>query len=174
MPVEISPVKAPSFSQWRFCAEMAMFVFFAAATAAGIAVNGGATTMLQCLEAETRGTNVEKKARAAAGRDVGDFISYTRLMDGSDGIAAADDGSCAGGGGVGNGFGNFKRALGKGGHLENTHGAVPDNRFRSSKFLLIRFDCFRANIQAHPAIRSVVHGNNFRDGVGFEIGRAHV
>src|SRR5207237_7238490 len=66
MPVEISPVKAPSFSQWRFCAEMAMFVFFAAATAAGIAVNGGATTMLQCLEAETRGTNVEKKARVSA------------------------------------------------------------------------------------------------------------
>src|SRR6516225_4718408 len=66
MPGEISPVKAPSFSQYTSCAEMAMFVFFAASTAVEMAVKGGATTMSQCLDAETSGANAVKNALVSA------------------------------------------------------------------------------------------------------------
>src|SRR5207249_6489164 len=62
----------------------------------------------------------EKLERCAStGGDVRNFVGHARLMHGSDGIAAADDGSGAPAGRVGHGLGNFKRAPGKSGHLEN-------------------------------------------------------
>src|SRR5258708_15096343 len=45
---------------------MAMAEPFTASTAAGIAVNGGATTMSQCVAAATSGRNEEKNARVSA------------------------------------------------------------------------------------------------------------
>src|SRR6266849_6465702 len=66
MLAEISPVKAPSFSQNTSCAEIAIFVCFAASTAVGMAVKGGAITISQCVEEATKGANAEKKARVSA------------------------------------------------------------------------------------------------------------
>src|SRR5260370_2971383 len=45
---------------------MAMAEPFTASTAAGIAVNGGATTISQCFAAATSGRNEEKNARVSA------------------------------------------------------------------------------------------------------------
>ena len=54
MGAEISPVKAPSFSQCMFCAAMAMSEPAAASTAAASEVKGGATMMSQCLRRRRR------------------------------------------------------------------------------------------------------------------------
>src|ERR1700733_990123 len=66
MRAETSPVKAPSFSQWRFWAEMQMLFPFTDSTAAGIAVNGGAITMSQWAALATSGVKAEKKLRGSA------------------------------------------------------------------------------------------------------------
>src|SRR5437763_4729099 len=53
----------------------------------------------------------EKLERCAStGGDVRNFVGHARLMHGSDGIAAADDGSGAPAGRVGHGLGNFERS----------------------------------------------------------------
>src|SRR5215472_6534376 len=199
MPAEIWPVNAPSFSQKTSCAEMATMVFFAASTAAGIAVKGGATTMSQCVDLATRGAKAAKKARvsacvlnifqlpaiarrrlawlivlpivgegfdagefaaaekfergAAAGRNVGNFTGNPRLLNRGDGISAANDGSGSSVGGGSDGFGNFQRALGEGRHLEDAHGAVPNDSFCRGDFLFVGLDGLRTDVQAHPAVR---------------------
>src|SRR5574339_675400 len=53
MPALISPVNAPSFSQWTSCPEMPIGEFRAASTAAWSAVNGGATTISTSLTSLT-------------------------------------------------------------------------------------------------------------------------
>src|SRR5438105_4385789 len=200
---------------------MTMLVFFAASTAAGMAVKGGAVTISQCLEAETSGANALKNARvsacvlnifqlpaitrrrtqaskkkekddaetqraqrfrrergypfllfagegfhagqfataekfeggAAPSRNMRDFVGHARLAHGGNRVSSPDDRSCAAGGGFGNGFSDFEGALGEGGHLENAHRTVPDNRFGTGDFLFVGFNRFRAYVQAHPPIR---------------------
>src|ERR1019366_1871440 len=66
IPAEISPVNAPSVSQCISCAAIEIEVPFAASTAAASAVNGGATTMSQCVESATSGASAAKYARASA------------------------------------------------------------------------------------------------------------
>src|SRR5260370_2294806 len=62
MRAETSPVKAPSLLQETFWPAMATLEFFAASTAVEMAVNGGATTVLQCFAVQTRGGKEEKNA----------------------------------------------------------------------------------------------------------------
>ena len=52
------------------------------------------------------------------------------LMDGGDGVAAANDGGGAAAGGCGHGFGHFQRAFRERGHFEDAHRAVPDDGLR--------------------------------------------
>ena len=63
---ETSPVKAPSGAQYTSCAAIAMADPRAASTAAARAVNGGATTISQCVAAATSGFSAAKYARVSA------------------------------------------------------------------------------------------------------------
>ena len=64
---ETSPVNAPSRSQCRFCAAIPILVPRAASTAAASAVNGGATTMSQFVDAAPQaGESASKNARVSA------------------------------------------------------------------------------------------------------------
>src|SRR5216683_4282944 len=65
---------------------------------------------------------------AATGGDMRDFVGDAGLMDGGDGVTAADDGGGAAAGGGGDGSCHFERALREGGHFEDAHGTVPDDR----------------------------------------------
>src|SRR5437660_7454333 len=66
MGAETSPVKAPSLLQETFWPAMATAEFFVDSTAVESAVNGGATTMSQCLAFETSGRKEEKNGRVSA------------------------------------------------------------------------------------------------------------
>src|SRR5690349_23817571 len=66
MRAEISPVKAPSGSQYTSCAAIRISVPCAPSTAVVIAVKGGAMMMSQCLEPADKGLKASKKARVSA------------------------------------------------------------------------------------------------------------
>ncbi len=70
-------------------------------------------------------------------------------MNGGDRIAAADDRSGAGGGCCGDGFGDFERAFGEGGHFEDAHRAVPDDGFGFGDFGGVGGDRLGADVEAH-------------------------
>src|SRR6478609_1688270 len=73
----------------------------------------------------------EFEGRAAACGNEGHLVIETELVDGRDGVAAADDGDrVAGGHGLGNGAG----ALGEAFNFEHAHRAVPDDGFRLGDF----------------------------------------
>src|SRR6267378_686290 len=108
------------------------------------------------------------KGSAAAGGDMGDFVREAGLMNGCDGVAAADYGSSAGAGGGSDGFGDLDRAFRESGHLEYAHGTVPDDGFCGGNFLAIGFDGLGTDIQAHPAVGCGGDGNGLRRGVRFE------
>src|SRR6266851_8825931 len=63
---ETSPVKAPALLQDTFWPAIATVEFFATSTAVEMAVNGGATTMSQCIAVATSGRKEEKNARVSA------------------------------------------------------------------------------------------------------------
>src|ERR1700722_11425576 len=65
IPVDTSPVHAPSASQCTFCAAMEIAVPRTASTEAASAVNGGATIISQCTLCCTSGANAEKNAHAS-------------------------------------------------------------------------------------------------------------
>src|SRR5882757_7580667 len=67
----------------------------------------------------------EFEAGSSAGGDVGDLRGDAGLMDGGYGVSSSDD--SGGVGVVGYGVGDGVGALGEGGHLEDAHGAVPDD-----------------------------------------------
>src|SRR6267378_623693 len=105
---------------------------------------------------------------AAAGRDMGDLVGNTGLLDGGNRIAASDDGSSTGARGSGDRFGDLERTFCERGHFEYAHRAVPHDGFCACNFLAVGFDGLRANIQAHPAVRSSGNRNDSRRGVRFE------
>src|SRR5258708_2539635 len=220
---------------------MAMAEPFTASTAAGIAVNGGATTMSQCVAAATSGRNEEKNARvsasvlyifqlpaitrrrmrpsredkdnaetprpgrgrrraqsirreeglsfigkgfdagelasaekfersSAAGGEVRDLVRDAGLMDGGDGVTAANDGGGAVAGGGGDSFGHFESAFGKGGHFEYAHRAIPNDGFGGGNFLAIGVDGFGTDVEPHPSVGRSRNGKRLRGGVRFEFG----
>src|SRR5882724_2338813 len=108
------------------------------------------------------------KGSAASGGDMRDFVREAGVMNGCDGVAAADNGSSAGAGGGSDGFGDLERAFRERGHFEYAHGTVPDNGFCSGNFLTIGFDGFGTDVQAHPAVGCGGDGNGLRRGVRFE------
>src|SRR5262249_48552614 len=116
------------------------------------------------------GAAEEFKRGAAAGGDMRDFAGDAGLMDGGDGIATADNGSCARGGGGRDGFCDFEGAFGEGGHFEDTHGAVPDDGFASGDFCGVGGDCFWTDVEAHLIGRSGGDVDGFGASVGFEFG----
>src|ERR1700722_7452167 len=67
MRAEISPVKAPSLAQYRFCAPIRMRVPCAPPTAAAMSVKGGQITISQCSDLSTRGRNFSKNDVVSAG-----------------------------------------------------------------------------------------------------------
>src|SRR6267142_5343847 len=105
---------------------------------------------------------------AAAGRDMGNLVGNTGLVNGGNGIAASDDRNGAAASGRGDRFGDFERAFCERGHFEYAHWAVPHDGFCPCNFLAVGFDGLRANIQAHPAVRSSGNRNDLRRGVRFE------
>src|SRR5882762_9634530 len=105
---------------------------------------------------------------AAAGGDMGNFVGEAGLMNGCDGIAAADDRSGAGACSGSDSPGNLERAFRECGQLEYAHGTVPDDGFCGGNFLAIGFDGLGTDIQAHPAVGCGGDGNGLRRGVRFE------
>src|SRR6267378_1338454 len=105
---------------------------------------------------------------AAAGGDMGDFVREAGLVNGCDGVAAADYGSSAGADGGSDGFGDLDRAFRESGHLECAHGTVPDDGFCGGNFLAIGFDGLGTDIQAHPAVGCGGYGDDLRGGVRLE------
>ncbi len=107
----------------------------------------------------------EFEAGAAAGGDVGDLVGYAGLVDGRDGVAAADDGNgcLVGGHGLGDGVG----ADGEAGELEDAGGAVPHDGAGGGDDLLNGGDGLGTDVEALPVGGEVDGGV---PGLGFGVG----
>jgi hypothetical protein len=110
----------------------------------------------------------ELEAGSAAGGDVGDTAGDAGLLDGSDRVSASDNrgGVVVAGDGVGDGVG----ALREGGHLEDAHGAVPDDGAGFGDLLFEEGDGFGADVEGHEVCREgTVAGEDLGFGVGGEL-----
>ncbi len=110
----------------------------------------------------------EFEAGSAAGGDVGDVAGDAGLLDCGDGVSAADDGGgvVVAGDGVGDGVG----AVGEGGHLEDAHGAVPDDGAGVGDLVFEERDGFGADVEGHQVGREgSVAGEGLGLGVGGEL-----
>src|SRR4029077_18195258 len=85
----------------------------------------------------------------ASCRDVRNSSGDAGLVNGSDRVASSHDGGCAGAGGNSDGSGDFERAGSKSGHLEDAHGAVPNDGSGFGDFRGKRGDSFWPDVEAH-------------------------
>src|ERR1035438_9456272 len=111
----------------------------------------------------------EFEAGAAAGGDVGDLVCYAGLVDGGDGIAAADDGDgCL----VGcDRLGDGVCADGEFGKFEDAGGAVPNDCAGGGDDFLNGGDGLGSDVEALPVGGEV---DRSVPGLGFGIGRETV
>src|SRR4029077_4200872 len=109
----------------------------------------------------------EFKRSAPARRDVRYLRSNTSLLHGSDRIPSADTRSGACLGCLGNSARDSECPLGERRPFKHAQRAVPNNRSCYGNFRAEFLDSFRADVEAHPAIRSFGHLSDLRDrGVG--------
>ena len=102
----------------------------------------------QCGDAGEGLAFEEFEAGSTARGDVSDAVGDAGLLDGCDRVSAADDG-----GGVvvaGDCHGNLVSAAGEGGHLEDAHGAVPDNGAGFGDLVFEERDGLGADVEGHP------------------------
>ena len=84
-----------------------------------------------------------------AGRDVLDLVCHPGLLDGGDGIAAAHDRD--GGSILRQRFRDAGCAAGKGRHLKDAHGPIPDDGAGSGDLCREQLDRSRTDVERHPA-----------------------
>ena len=80
------------------------------------------------------------------------LLGQAGLLYCRDGVATADDGDAALAGEFSEGGGDGVGALGEGVHLEDTHGAVPDDGLAVGEGALELLDGLGADVQTHPAL----------------------
>src|SRR5918994_1927450 len=92
----------------------------------------------------------------AAGRDVAHLVFERELVDGCDGVSAADHARRPA---LGDGPGHALRALREGVDLEDAHRAVPEDGARARDVSLEERDGLRADVEAHLARRDAARGD---------------
>mmetsp|Transcript_22844 Transcript_22844/g.70879 ORF Transcript_22844/g.70879 Transcript_22844/m.70879 type:complete len:245 (-) Transcript_22844:735-1469(-) len=102
--------------------------------------------------ARERGAAEELERGAAAGAHVRHLGGDAHLLDGGDGVAAADDAGAAGAGELGELGGDGERALGEGIKFEDAEGAVPDDGLGGGERVGNGRDGGRPRVEAHPAL----------------------
>merc|ERR1719424_2364576 len=113
----------------------------------------------------------ELERRAAARGDVGHLVREARLLDGRDGVAAADDGDAPLRRELRERVADGKRALGERVDFEDAHGAVPDDRLAVREFALDLGRGLGAVVEAHPAVGDRVLRHDLRVGRRVELVR---
>ena len=98
-----------------------------------------------------------------------DLVRQARLLEGCNGVAAADDGDSAVFRSLGDSLSNSERAFCKSIKLEYAHRSVPDDRLSAFKSLRVLFRRLLAGIECLPAIRYFVDVNRLRVGIGSEL-----
>ena len=83
---------------------------------------------------------------------MGDFFGESELLNRGCAIAAADD---AGGGTVGDGFGNGPCSEVERWHFENAHWAIPNHGARFADFRCVKLRGFRTNVEAFKVVRNL-------------------
>ena len=97
--------------------------------------------------------------------------SLAALLNGADGVAAADDRDATVGLDGRNRIANTVRTLGKGRELEAAHRTVPDDRLGALDGLAEELDRLRTDIETHPAVGNVALERLELDVAGVLLGR---
>src|SRR5438105_5868763 len=109
----------------------------------------------------------ELKRRAAAGRDVGDFVGDSGGMHGGDRVSASYDPN--GASVLSDSLGDVERSFSKWSYFEDAHRAVPDDGAGARNFFGKHFAGFRTNIQRHHSGgNGVAVADDLHAGVGID------
>merc|ERR1711988_752656 len=101
-------------------------------------------------------------------RDVAHLVSEASLLDSGNGVTTANDGARTVLGDLSEALSDLVGALSEFLELEDAHRSVPHNGLAVSKGCLDLLGGLRAVVQAHPAVRDSIRGNNLRVSVSSE------
>jgi hypothetical protein len=102
------------------------------------------------------------------------FVGDSRLVHGRNGVPASHDGDRSLRRSLCHSVSNRERPLRERGHLEDAHGAIPNDCLGMGQLGAESCNRFRPNIQAHPVVRRRAHCCYLRLGVRFELRAQHV
>mmetsp|Transcript_13123 Transcript_13123/g.32741 ORF Transcript_13123/g.32741 Transcript_13123/m.32741 type:complete len:237 (+) Transcript_13123:381-1091(+) len=111
------------------------------------------------------------KRSTAAGGNVRHLLSKPSFLHRGDRVTTTDDGRAALARQLSESVGDGERSLRESLELEDTHGAVPDDRLAVRELLLDLSSGGGAVVEAHPALRDRFDAHNLRGGIRCELVR---